>query len=204
MNQGYPSGVLSKAAAVVAVGVLGWTAFYAVDEFAPQWLGREPAAPTHAAQQGGGPAVSIDYNVEEIVAAHLFGDASASKEPEPRKVEAPETKLRLSLVGLIASADSQFARALIEVNRGKVAPYRVGQQIEGTDARLKSVERQRVLLERGGALESLPMNWRRLAQAESVLKTPLNGIRSGAASGGETKQRPPPDAPATNESNASM
>ncbi len=114
---------------------------------------------------------SPGYDIDRIVSAHLFGQTD---QPEAAEVaRAPETKLQLRLMGMIASADDRYARALIGVNRGDVTPYRVGQAVEGTDARIRSVEAKRVLLDRHGAVESL------------YLKLPDLSSKDGAAVGAE-------------------
>jgi len=105
------------------------------------------------AELDGGDTATASYDADSIVSAHLFGDP---RRTEPRQVErAPETKLKLRLMGMIASANDDYARALIGVNTRNVGAYGVGDTVDGTDARIRSVEPRRVLLERGGALESL-------------------------------------------------
>ncbi|MGA8259973.1 MAG: type II secretion system protein N [Arenicellales bacterium] len=111
-------------------------------------------------------------NVDRIVAAHLFGKADEKKAELTRK--APETKLRLRLMGMIASADQRYARALIEVNSRQVDSYKPGDSVKGTDAKLGSVETNRVLLDRHGAMESLYLR---------LPVVPLHGDRAGAARG---------------------
>ncbi len=96
-----------------------------------------------------------DYSIDRIAASHLFGVPAPEHKPDPEN--APETRLRMSLIGLISSDDPRMARALIRVNSSPVKGYRVGEQIAGTDARLHRVENLRVLLERAGAFESLAL-----------------------------------------------
>ena len=96
---------------------------------------------------------SPGYDIDRIISAHLFGETR--KQETVDVVQAPETKLQLRLMGLIASADERYARALIGVNAGDVSPYGVGDSVDGTDATIRSVEPKRVLLDRHGAVESL-------------------------------------------------
>ena len=98
-------------------------------------------------------AANAREDVDHIVAAHLFGRADQDKTELTKKV--PETKLQLRLMGMIASADQRYARALIEVNSRQVNSYKPGDSVKGTDAKVGSVEPKRVLLDRHGAMESL-------------------------------------------------
>lgn len=141
---------LATAAAVVVLGAVAadvwqryqrWSGVAGTPSSAPV---SQPAGP-----QGGG------YRVQDIVAAHLFG--SASGPAAPRVTAAPTTRLRLTLYGVVASDDPRHARALIGHSGAPVRAYAIGEQIGGTDAKLHTVEQSRVLLERGGQLESLAL-----------------------------------------------
>lgn len=142
---------------VVSLAALLWTAYGVVGRFVPELPGLERVSPSVATGvrtatrgKGGG-----TYDVDRIVAAHLFGRAEAKKAVSA--TNAPETKLQLSLAGLMSSSNEELARAMISVNRGKVKSYRVGQQIEGTDAVLSAIQSSDALLDRNGSLERLPM-----------------------------------------------
>ena len=137
-----------------AFAVLAWSVHDGARRVFP---GYWPSTASQGAPAGNNDAErgarNFDYNISRIVNAHLFGEA---KKPDERQAtRAPETKLRLNLLGLIASADERFARAIIGVNNSKMKPYSIGQQIDGTDAAVHAVEDKRVLLKRGNALESL-------------------------------------------------
>lgn len=97
----------------------------------------------------------LSYDIRDITESHLFGVVVPDQASEI--ANAPETKLKLSLKGLISSDDARIARALIGVNSSPVNGYRIGEQITGTDAQLYAVEERRVLLDRDGAVESLVM-----------------------------------------------
>jgi type II secretion system protein C len=91
-----------------------------------------------------------------IVDAHLFG-AAPSETAVVEVTQAPETQLSLELAGVIASDDSKFSRAIISANSGGAKSYAIGETIEGTDAQLRNVEPGRVLIERRGQIESVPL-----------------------------------------------
>ncbi|MDJ0957654.1 MAG: type II secretion system protein N [Arenicellales bacterium] len=103
---------------------------------------------------------SLTYKVDEIVAAHLFGEPAKAKQ---NLDQAPKTKLKLSLLGVLATDNDDYARALIQVQSKKMRTYSVGDIIEGTDAALHKVESQRVILDRKGKFESLGMQRKNLA-----------------------------------------
>ncbi len=90
-----------------------------------------------------------------IATLHLFGVA-------PREgtagapINAPETTLKLVLNGVLAATDVQAARAIIRTPDGTEKPYRVGDLLPG-NAILKEIYPNRVLLERNGRYETLPL-----------------------------------------------
>ena len=102
----------------------------------------------------------LTYKVENIVAAHLFGEPEKTKQDVD---QAPKTKLKLSLLGVLATDNDSYARALIQVQSKKMRTYSVGDVIEGTDAALHKVESQRVILDRKGKFESLVMQRKNIA-----------------------------------------
>ena len=111
-------------------------------------------APLPAQAAAAGPQTVAGYRIEDIVAAHLFGTAEVVPEGP---VNAPATRLKLRLLGVVDSEDEKLSRAIIAVASGQARTYGVGDTIEKTDARLRSVQVDRVLLNRGGKVESLQM-----------------------------------------------
>jgi general secretion pathway protein C len=101
---------------------------------------------------------SSQINVDVISQLNLFGKYSEQKRVEEIKVQdAPETKLRLTLSGTVASDDATIAAAIIE-NNGKQETYGVGDKITGTRAVLESVSTDRVLIKQSGRLETLMLD----------------------------------------------
>lgn len=100
-------------------------------------------------------ATHEDPDYTTVANWHLFGEApKAQPTPAPRPVQAPETKLNLTLVGTFFSEDSPAALALIATgNNANVSSYRVGATIG--DARLQQVLPDRIILSRDGRLETL-------------------------------------------------
>lgn len=137
----------------VAAAVLALAVYPVVERYAGSGVEHDQAAQRGAAADGEAHA-SLQYDVDGIIAAHLMGRPPADDEPAD-VAQAPETRLQLRLLGMIASANDQYARALIGVNSREVGAYGVGESVEGTDASIHSVEPRRVLLNRNGAVESL-------------------------------------------------
>ncbi len=90
-------------------------------------------------------------NLNSILNAHLFGVATV--EPTD-SADAPQTSMPLVLSGVIAQVDPLQGKAIIGATAGAAQLVSVGGTISG-GARLKSVYGDHVLIERGGATESL-------------------------------------------------
>jgi general secretion pathway protein C len=87
-----------------------------------------------------------------IVNAHVFGSAAA----QAGGPDAPPTSMPLVLTGVIADKDPARGQAIIGANAAAAKLYSVNAVIPG-GARLHAVYRDRVLLERNGALETLAL-----------------------------------------------
>ena len=99
-------------------------------------------------------------NIQAISQLNLFGKYN-DKPKQPKPVEqiesAPQTRLRLTLTGLVASDKPQTAAAIIESN-GRQETYGIDDKIEGTQAVLKKVLQDRVIIEASGRLETLMLD----------------------------------------------
>jgi len=116
------------------------------------WLPPPVAAMPPAAS---GPAAGANY--ASISAAHLFGKAEARAEaqvPASPVEDAPQTQLQLQLRGAIAALDERFAHAIIADGSGREKVYFIRDPLPG-GATLQQVQPDRVILSRGGILESL-------------------------------------------------
>ncbi len=107
------------------------------------------------AASGGTPVNNADVSVDfrAIANAHLFGEADAQPTPSAA-VKAPETRLNLKLRGTIAADDETIAHAIIADDSNKAQVYFVEDSVPG-GATLHEVHPDRVILNRGGALETL-------------------------------------------------
>lgn len=107
-------------------------------------------APT-ASQQRTIAAAQPAVDLTPVISAHLFGIAAAQDKPTD-PAEAPATTANLVLAGTIATQDPKHGVAIIS-DGGPSKVYSVGDTVGG--AKVHSVYLDRVLLDRGGSLESL-------------------------------------------------
>ncbi|ASP48144.1 type II secretion system protein GspC [Cognaticolwellia beringensis] len=94
--------------------------------------------------------------VEAIQSLNLFGVYSQQREERVEEVveDAPETRLKLILTGVVASSDKATAAAVIQ-SAGKQETYSIGENIKGTRASLENVFNDRVILKVSGSFETL-------------------------------------------------
>lgn len=110
-------------------------------------------------------------NVQRIADAHLFGEASASSDPADA-ANAPQTQMPLVLAGVMATPDPAHGFAFIGESAVMAKFKRVGDTLPG-GAKLHSVYADRVMLDRGGRLESLLLPRTALAGSFSPPSAPL-------------------------------
>jgi len=96
-------------------------------------------------------------NVAAIANGHLFGTAA----PDPSMAaadlaNAPQTSMPLILTGIIAGDDPSTGLAIVGESASSAKVYGVGDALPG-GAKLHSVYGDRVLLDRGGQVESLTL-----------------------------------------------
>lgn len=123
---------------------------------------------------GAGPATVQGPNVEAIVAAHLYGEAAAPAAPSQNALEdAPDTRLNLSLLGILAATAERGSRALIATSNGEEKPYAIGADvIRGVS--LQAIFPDRVILSRAGALETLRLD------KDAPSRAPVETARPGS------------------------
>ena len=97
---------------------------------------------------------ALNRGLFEVGAYHLFGDAKKTVVPQQKVIDAPETRLRLTLKGIFASTNISEALAIISSSKGQDKTYRIGQKVTG-GATLHAVYTDRVILKRNGKLETL-------------------------------------------------
>ncbi|WP_185968021.1 type II secretion system protein GspC [Thalassotalea sp. PS06] len=110
---------------------------------------------------GSSQANSASFDTTEFKKLNLFGVKTEKQEntdvTQQQEESAPETRLNLTLTGLVASDDARVAAAIIE-SQGKQETYGIDDKIEGTRAILKRVKIDRVIIESAGRLETLMLD----------------------------------------------
>ncbi|MGK0411446.1 MAG: general secretion pathway protein C [Shewanella psychromarinicola] len=96
-------------------------------------------------------------NLADVKRLNLFGDFSAAPVEEKEVTDAPITRLDLTLTGVVASTAKDQGAAVIE-NRNQQQTYGIGEKIEGTNASLKEVYADRVIIKNGLASETLMLD----------------------------------------------
>lgn len=121
------------------------------------------------------PAQTVD--LEELT---FFGKPGDDSEPEVTETEdLPETNLQLVLRGVMDGGREQRDSALVEDPDGETKVYRVSESLPG-EAVLRKVHQRRVVIERGGSMETLsfPEN----EPGDSMTVSSANGSSSQSGS----------------------
>jgi general secretion pathway protein C len=94
--------------------------------------------------------------VQQLPNWHLFGEVAPEAAPVKAivPVDAPDTRLKLSLHGTFSSHGAELARAIIADERGNEEMYAVGDILPG-NAELSEIQADKVILLRGGRYEIL-------------------------------------------------
>jgi general secretion pathway protein C len=100
-----------------------------------------------------------NIDISMITTLNLFGHYQAQKVNEQVLAvqEAPETRLNLTLTGVVTSSNKDGGAAIIE-NAGTQETYGIGDKIAGTRATLTQVLNDRVLIKQSGRLETLMLD----------------------------------------------
>ena len=96
-------------------------------------------------------------NLSDVKRLNLFGDYSAEPVVEKEVTDAPVTRLSLTLTGVVASSVKDQGAAIIE-NRNQQQTYGIGEKIDGTNASLKEVYADRVIIKNGPSSETLMLD----------------------------------------------
>jgi general secretion pathway protein C len=92
------------------------------------------------------------YNVASF---KVFGNYQATPEPKAESLDKlPTTKLKLTLTGVSADSEQKLGSALIEDPKRMTDRYGIGDELPG-GAKLHEVYQDRVIINRGGKLETL-------------------------------------------------
>lgn len=146
---------------------------------AAEW---RPAPPLPAASRGGG---AVDVNA--MVNAALFGRYQATASPETSLLNAPETPLNLTLIGLLADDRESYSRALI-ASQNEEKAYAIGDDVT-RGVTLQAIFPDRVILSRGGRLETLRLERDKPGAAAPASYTPPPAAAAVPDDGSGTAQQ---------------
>lgn len=117
-----------------------------------------------------------------IAATHLFGIYTASAPVASSAVNAPDTRLNLTLMGIFAGTQARESRALIAQQGGSEEPYSIGDDV-ARGVTLQAIFPDRVILQREGRMETLRLERDKpTAATDAAPYAPLTPDASSAAS----------------------
>lgn len=116
---------------------------------APPMLYLQP--PTTATTQNSAKLVGRRLNTAQY---HLFGEAGSDPVVSEQQVDAPDTRLNLTLLGITVGRTQEESSAIIASQGGEAGFYRVKDKVLGRTV-LSSVYSDRVILDTNGNLETL-------------------------------------------------
>lgn len=113
-------------------------------------------------------------SLDKLLSYSLFGKATVQTEVAVAPVvsEAPKTTLNVKLTGVVAVKENPESGSAIIESRGSEATYAVEDRIDGTNAVLKQVLDDRVLIQQAGRFETLMLDgieYTKIAQANAGL-----------------------------------
>ncbi|WP_158771900.1 type II secretion system protein GspC [Paraglaciecola sp. L1A13] len=114
---------------------------------------------------------ALDLNA--LKRLNLFGDFQAGPAVEQTVTDAPETRLNLTLTGVVTSSVKEQGAAIIE-NKGSQETYGLGDKIIGTNATLREVFRDRVIIRNGVVNETLMLDGIDYDEANNKRSTPAS------------------------------
>lgn len=168
-----------KIAQLISVLLLAYIAFLAAKM---TWL-LAPGAAINNAQvvnQTANPSIdskTSNYNIKALQALNLFGvyNEAPTEQSVIEVTDAPETRLNLTLAGLVASDDEKTAAAII-TSQGVQETYGIGDVIKGTRANLERVLMDRVLIKQSGKIETLMLDGFDYNQPAKALAQQSNNV----------------------------
>lgn len=134
--------------------------------------GLPPPAVTASATQTG-----ADYR--QISSLHLFGRSVQEPARTAAPVEAPDTRLNLTLRGILFNTESGLTRAIIAAPGRDDEPYQVGAQLPG-GATIDQIYADRVMLLRNGQYEMLRLPEETVAAPATTARRAQHPARGGA------------------------
>ncbi|WP_198679653.1 type II secretion system protein GspC [Aliidiomarina minuta] len=143
------------------------------------WQLLTPTAAVVAGSYNQAPVAQVQtLEINSIKQLKLFGDREQEARAQSEQIDAPQTTLNISLVGLTASGNQLLSAAIIEQG-GNQQTYIIGERIANSRATLEAVFSDRVILDNSGRREALYLEGRDgyEAQLQVQQSTPAPGRR---------------------------
>ncbi len=150
------------------------------------WMTLSPSTLVLTEPSRGQDSNAVQEKQGSIADWHIFGDAVVDVVVVPKEVNAPKTRLRLELLGVMAASQAEKSSAIIAPKGGAGENYRVGDVVQGR-TKLAAVHQDKVILDSNGKLETLKFDLtRKQSMRKSSQPTPA---QRKAASRGSLKDR---------------
>ena len=167
---------LPRVAEAVLVILLAHAAAILAWQLVPDAPGMAWQAPRIAPPAPGAPGATQGPNIELIAGSHLFGEVTVASDPVLSELaDAPDTRLDLTLLGILSATAERGSRALIGASNGEEKPFAIGDDVV-RGVRLQAIFPDRVILARGSQLETLRLDKNAPSRA-------LPAVASAAAEG---------------------
>ena len=118
----------------------------------------------------------------QISSQYLFVKKTTKAKLAPQVIDAPITRLKLTLIGVLAADDPEKSKAIIQIDNKQVEVFNIGDKVPKTNAEIHQIQPLKVFLMRNGKLE-----WLAISRSELDMGNPedekqiVNGNgRSGA------------------------
>jgi len=151
------SSIVRRSVTLIAAAAVAFTGYRAVNI----WIDEQNTPPVSETTIVAEPAIaatnkSIDYR--QIEKFHLFGETPKANmfRPKAKAIKAPETRLKLQLIGVIFDQSTEDGLAIVSELGKPQKTYRKGEKLPG-NATLYAIEQGRIILERNSRHEALTL-----------------------------------------------
>jgi general secretion pathway protein C len=114
-------------------------------------------APTPVQAQPQARAKAPNADLTALIDRNLFGAYQPPEQTLAKAEDAPDTRLSLTLMGVVADASPEQSRALIAASNGEEKSFSIGDDVT-SGVKLENIYADRVLLSRQGQFETLRLD----------------------------------------------
>lgn len=141
-----PKITLAAICALIAyqLGLLTWSLYPVQEKNTYKWTPTKGAASTD----------TYRLSTQILQAQGLFGQFKGEKKSLQQSADAPKTRLKLALVGIVAASDPAFSSVIIEYKNAQDS-YFIDSEISGTDAVVSEIYFDRIIITVDGEQQTL-------------------------------------------------